>query len=226
MYHPSQCYDASQWFEKIKELHFKWIQAKVESQADWLKFKNQARTLEKPFEKGQQFWLRKSDGTLKEDNKLLPLWEGTFQVKSQLSETTFNIHIERGRHQEVHCDPLKAEVPCPKGNYKPLYWTSRYLSNRKMATSRFELEKILDYKRNAQNKCYFLCRWKGFDPEEDKWEPALSFIHGYTDTSIKFLKKNPEVDRELSLIRDCVTKEDLQAQEEAPMVAKPIGDKI
>ena len=86
-----------------------------------------------------------------------------------------------------------------------------------MVTSSFELEKILDYKKNTRNKWYFLCRWKGFGPEEDKWEPASSFIHGYTDTFIRFLKKHPEIDKELSLIKDCVTKEDLQAQEEAPI---------
>ena len=208
MYHPRQCYDASQWFEKIKD------------------FKNKSRTQGKPFEKGQQVWLRKSDETLKEDNKLLPLWDGPFQVKSQLSETTFNIEIEPGRHQEVHRDRLKAEVPCPKGRFKPLYWTSKYLSDRKMVTRSFELEKILEYKKNARGKWYFLCRWKGFGPEEDKWEPASSFIHGYTDTFIKFLKKHPEIDKQLSLIKDCVTKEDLQAQEEAPIVASSISDKI
>ena len=226
MYHPRQCYDASQWFERIKDLESKWIQAKVENQADWLNFKNKSRTQGKPFEKGQQVWLRKSDETLKDNNKLLPLWDGPFQVSGQLSETTFNIQIEPGRHQEVHRDRLKAEVPCPKGRFKPLYWTSKYLSDRKMVTSSFELEKILDYKKNARNKWYFLCRWKGFGPEEDKWEPASSFIHGYTDTFIKFLKKHPEIDKELSLIKDCVTKEDLQAQEEAPIVAESIRDKI
>ena len=52
-----------------------------------------------------------------------------------------------------------------------------------MVTSSFELEKILDYKKNARNKWYFLCRWKEFGPEEGKWEPASSFIHGYTDIS-------------------------------------------
>ena len=61
---------------------------------------------------------------------------------------------------------------CPKGRFKPLYWTSKYLSDRKMVGSSFELEKILDYKKNARNKWYFLCRWKGFGPAEDKWEPA------------------------------------------------------
>ena len=198
----------------------------METQADWLKFKNQSRTQGKPFEKGQQVWLRKSDETLKDDNKLLPLWEGPFQVSGQLSETTFNIEVEPGRHQEVHRDRLKAEVPCLKGRFKPLYWTSKYLSDRKMVTSSFELEQILDYKKNARNKWDFLCRSKGFGPEEDKWEPASSFIHRYTDTSIKFLKKHPEYDRELSLIKDCVTKEDLQAQEEAPIVAECIRDKI
>ena len=157
MYHPRQCYDASQWLEKIKDLESKWIKAKVESQADWLNFKNKSRTQGKPFEKGQQVWLRKSDDTLKDDNKLLPLLDGPFQVKSQLSETTFNIEIEPGRHQEVHRDRLKAEVPCPKGRFKPLYWTSKYVSDRKMVTSSFELEKILEYKKNARGKWYFLC---------------------------------------------------------------------
>ena len=226
MYHPRQCYDASQWFRKIKQSDSKWMQAKVESQADWLKLKNQAKTQGKPFEKGQQVWLPKSDETLEDDNKLLPLWEGPFQVRSQLSETTFYIEIEPGRHQEVYRDRLKAEVPCPKGNYKPLYWTSKHLSDRKMVTSSFELEKIIDYRNNAPNKWYFLCRWKGLCPEEDKREPASSFIHGYTETFIKLLKKHPEIDRELSLIKDCVTKEDLQAQEEAPIVAQPIPLRI
>ena len=95
-----------------------------------------------------------------------------------------------------------------------------------MATSIFGLEKILDHKKDARNKCYFLSRWKGFSPEEDKWEPASGFIHGYTDTFIKFLKKHPGVDREFSLIKDCVTKEDLQAQEEGITVAQPLRDKI
>ena len=95
-----------------------------------------------------------------------------------------------------------------------------------MATSSFELEKIIDCKKDARNKWYVRCRWEGSGPEEDKWEPASSFIHGYTDTFIKFLKKHPEVDGVLSLIKDCVTKEDLQAQEEAPIVARPTRDKI
>ena len=47
---------------------------------------------------------------------------------------------------------------------------------------------------------------------------SFSFIHGYTDTLIKFLKRHPEVDRELSLMEDCVTKEDLQAQEDEQMM--------
>ena len=147
MYHPRQCYDASQWFERIKDLESKWIQAKVESQAGWLKFKNQSRTQGKRPEKGQQVWLRKSDETLKDDNKLLLLWEDPFQVSGQLTETTFNLKVEPGRHQEVHRDRLKAEVPCPEGKFKPLYWTSKYLSDRKMVTGSFELEKILDYKK-------------------------------------------------------------------------------
>ena len=71
-----------------------------------------------------------------------------------------------------------------------------------------------------------LCRCKGFGPEEDKWEPSSGFIHGYRDGFLKFLKKHPEVDRELSLLKDCFTEEDLQVQKEAAIVACPIRNKF
>ena len=95
-----------------------------------------------------------------------------------------------------------------------------------MARSSFELQKILDYTKDAQGKWYFPCRWTGFGPEEDMWETDSSFSHWYTNIFINFLKKHPEVDRELPLIRDHVTKEDVQAEKEASIVARPIRDKI
>ena len=107
-------------------------------------------------------WPRKPDEALKQDNKLLPLWERQLQVKNQLSETPFSIVIGPGRHQEVHCDRLKAEVPCPMDSYKPLCPTSKYLSDRKTATGSFDLETILDYKKDVRDKWlsavhYFCC---------------------------------------------------------------------
>ena len=62
--------------------------------------------------------------------------------------------------------------------------------------------------------------------EEDNLERASSFIHGYTETFIRLLKEHSEVDCELSLINNCVKKEDLQAEEAAPIVAGRIRDKI
>ena len=50
-----------------------------------------------------------------------------------------------------------------------------------------------------------------------------SWVHGHVQ---QVPKVDPEVDRELSLIKDCVTKEDLQSQNEAPIVAGPIRDKL
>ena len=88
------------------------------------------------------------------------------------------------------------------------------------------MDKILDDKKDARNKWYVVCRWNEFGPEEDHLEPASRFIHGYSDTSIKFLKRQPALERELSLIKDCVTKKDLQAQEKAPIAARTIRDKI
>ena len=95
-----------------------------------------------------------------------------------------------------------------------------------MATSSFELERILDSKKDGRKKWYFLCTWKEYKPEEDKREPTSSFIHGYTDTYIKFPGKNFAINYQLSRIKDCLTKEELQAHKQAPIVARAIHDKI
>ena len=87
-----------------------------------------------------------------------------------------------------------------------------------MAMSNLELGGILDSKKDAPNKWCFLCRWRGYRQEED--------IHGYADTFIKLLKKNHEIDRESSLPKHCVTNEDLQDEEYASIVARPICDKM
>ena len=47
MHHPRRCHHASGWFEKIKGLDFRWIQAKVESQAVWLNFKKSIKNARK-----------------------------------------------------------------------------------------------------------------------------------------------------------------------------------
>ena len=167
MYQSRQCYDHSQWLGRIQEPDFKLMEAKFESQAHLLDFKNQLRTQGKPFEKGQRVWLCKLEDTLKDHNKSLPLWEGPFQVKGQLSETTLDIEVKASRYQEVHWGPLEDEVRCPKGSYKPLYWKMKYHSNRKMATSSFELQNVPDYMKDARTKWYFLYGWKAHWPEED-----------------------------------------------------------
>ena len=109
--------------------------------------------------------------------------------------------------------------------YKPVYWTSKYLSDKERAKISFEWEKMFDYKKDARKKWYILCRWKGYSREQDKPQPVSSFIHWCTDSFIRFLKKHADLDGELSGLKDCVTKKDLQVQEEVPMVARTIPNK-
>ena len=55
----------------------------------------------------------------------------------------------------------------------------------------------------------FLCEWRGFDSSHNNWEPAQSFVHGYTKGFIDFLKKHPEIG---VLLTDCLSKPDRQVE--------------
>ena len=106
---------------------------------------------------------------------------------------------------EVSGDRLKREIPFPKGRATPLFWTSKFPSDRVIEGGKYELEQILEAHRDEKGKLNFLCEWRGFDSSHNNWEPAHSFVPGYTKGFIDFLKKHPEIS---VLLTDCLSKPD------------------
>lgn len=39
------------------------------------------------------------------------------------------------------------------------------------------MERIVDKRRNKKGKTEYLVRWKGYDSEDDTWEPEQHLVH-------------------------------------------------
>ena len=111
--------------------------------------------------------------------------------------------MDVSREIDVSGDRLKREIPSPKDRVKPLFWTAKHLSDRVIEGGKYELKRIVEARRDAKGEWEFLCEWRGFDSSHNNWEPAQSFVHGYTKGFIDFLKKHPEI---RVLLTDCLSK--------------------
>ena len=206
---PRPCKDASLFLDEVQRAD-KTVSKLIEKhQADWLWVQNQGRKNPHNFEVDDRVWLRKSETTLDGDDKLLPLWEGPFAVTARLGENRWRIRVDVSREIDVSGDRLKREIPSPKDRVKPLFWTAKHLSDRVIEGGKYELKRIVEARRDAKGEWEFLCEWRGFDSSHNNWEPAQSFVHGYTKGFIDFLKKHPEIG---VLLTDCLSKPDRQVE--------------
>ena len=119
--------------------------------------------------------------------------------------------MDVNREIEVSGDRLRREFPSPKGRVKPLFWTSKPLSDRVNEGGKYNLKRIVEAQHDEKGEWKFLCELRGFDSNHNNWEPAHSFVHGYTKGFIDFLKKHPEIG---VLLTDCLSKPDRQVEEE------------
>ena len=83
--------------------------------------------------------------------------------------------MDVNREVEVSGDRLKREIPSPKGRVKPLFWTSKLLSDRVIEGEKYELKRILEAQADEKGEWKFLCEWRGFDSSHNNWEPAQFF---------------------------------------------------
>ena len=206
---PRPCKDASLFLDEVQRADKSVSKLIEKHQADWLWVQNQGRKNPHNFEVDDRVWLRKSETTLDGDDKLLPLWEGPFAVTARLGENRWRIRVDVSREIDVSGDRLKREIPSPKDRVKPLFWTAKHLSDRVIEGGKYELKRIVEARRDAKGEWEFLCEWRGFDSSHNNWEPAQSFVHGYTKGFIDFLKKHPEIG---VLLTDCLSKPDRQVE--------------
>ena len=87
--HPRERKDASAFFDEIQAGEEEAKRLVEKFQADWLSIANQGRKEPQDLERGDRVWLRKSETTQEGDSKLLPLWEGPFEIVSRVTENSF-----------------------------------------------------------------------------------------------------------------------------------------
>ena len=119
--------------------------------------------------------------------------------------------MDVNRKIEGSGDRLKREIPSPKGIVKPLFWTSKFFSDRVIEGGKYELKIILEAQSDQKVEWKVLGEWTGLDSSYNNWEPAHSFVDGYTKGFIDFLKKLPEIG---VLLLDCLSKPDRQVEDD------------
>ena len=114
---------------------------------------------------------------------------------SRVRENSFKVHVDVNRGLEVSGDRLRPDNPSRKGRVRPLFWTSKQLSDRRIKTGNYEVERLVDHYKNDE----------GFPESENTFEPLSSFVHGYTAGFRNYLRAHPEIP---VLLTDCLSKPD------------------
>ena len=117
---------------------------------------NKGRKEPQGLEEGDRVWLRKSESTQEGDSKLPPLREGPFEIVSRVRENSFKVRVDVNRELEVSGDRLKPEIPSSEGRVKPLFWTSKWLSERRIEGCNYEAERLVDHSKDDEGNWRFL----------------------------------------------------------------------
>ena len=118
-------------------------------------------------------------------------------------------------------DRPKPEIPSRKGRVKPLFWTSKWLSERRIEGGNYEVERLVDHDKDDESNWRFLVKFKGFPESLNTWKPPSSFVHGYTTGFRNYLRAHPEI---LILFTDCLSKPDRTVEKDGAKAVVVDGD--
>ena len=219
--HPREFKDASAYFDKIQAGEKEAERLVEKFQADWLSIANQGRKEPQDLQRGDPIWLRKSKTTQDGDSKLLPLWEGPFRNVSRVRGNSSKVRVDVNRELEVSGDRPKPESPSPKGRVKPLFWTSKWLSQRRIEGGNYEVERLVNHSKGAEGNWRFLVNYQGFPESENTPEPPSSFVHCYT----RGLRNYPRAHAEIPVsFTDCLSKADRVIEKDGAKTVVVDGD--
>jgi hypothetical protein len=142
--------------DKLK-IELKKLQERQEKQA------NKHKTERPILEEGDKVYLsRKNIKTRRPSNKLDFRKLGPYEVRAKISDTVYELKLpeETRVHPRFHIsllEPAPKEVP---------------LSNEQvMGEAEYEVEQIKAH-RKRRGQTEYLVKWKGYDENENTWEPA------------------------------------------------------
>ena len=120
-------------------------------------------------------------------------------------------------------DRLKPEIRSPKCRVKPLFWTSKWFPDRRIESSNYEVERLVDHSKDAEGNWRFLFKYKGFPESGNTWEPPSFFVHGYTTGFRNYLRAHPEIP---VLFTDCPSKPDRVIEKDGAKAIVVVADPV
>lgn len=155
---------ATKTAEQIKDLHDELRTDLEATRQRMTHYANQKRMKGPSFKEGDHVYLlRKNIKTTRPNSKLDFKKLGPFKISKQLSDVSFRLDLPKNMriHNTFHISLLETAHPN----------TPLEQDLEADDTEEFEVEQILDHRRN-RNKDEYLVRWKNCGPEEDTWEPV------------------------------------------------------
>ena len=98
--------------------------------------------------------------------KLQTMWRGPYQVTEIEKHGNLRLNIPRrySRHPVFAPDMLKHYHDNPEHQ--------RNISPEDEEPDQYTINRIIDHRTTKDGKKYYLVQWKGYDKDEDTWEPA------------------------------------------------------
>jgi len=137
-----------------------------------------AKRIDRPLERfteGQKVWLDTRNFQVMYNKKIRPRRNGPFRIKKVKGPLTYQLELPStwkiyDTFHAVHLSPY---------NETPQYGPNETRPPPEILDKEeeYEVDHIVQHKKNNRGQWLFLIRWKGYGPEDDTWEPASNLKH-------------------------------------------------
>jgi hypothetical protein len=154
--------------EELKQLHSQLAARIKDKNQKTMEYANRKRSMEPSLKKGDKVYLlRKNIKTKRPSTKLDFKKLGPFEILEKTGPVNYRLQIPKNSrlHPVFHIsllEPTKGKTPVAmQTEIQPLEDTEDY-----------EVEEILDTRKNTKGQQEYLIKWENYDESENSWEPT------------------------------------------------------
>ena len=117
-------------------------------------------------------------------------WCGPCQVLQQVGGHTYLVQVTPTTTRSVHTSQLKTHHEDFLGRSWPLHYTAKEDNIADATLGDYNVEKIVAHEVSKKGELKFLVRWKGYQSDEDSWEPPEAFLPQYCQPWVDYCKQH------------------------------------